>query len=227
MTEAPGYTIDPLELLARLAPRKRRRLALYALGPAASAPSPGFLAAVCAELGWDPRRPDFFGQDIELDAILAAFTVAASPEASVFEDRSGRMEMDGFKIDAFLAFRAKAASAAESAPPDETPAVDVVLIHARNAGKWTARRTKRLSERLRRVFGDDGRALGGARPHFLAVGGERPGLEATVAWPLWMRGRSGAAHWLPFEERPQGEVAVLRCDRHYRPHRGGAYWKLE
>lgn len=199
---------------------------MYALGTAATAASSDFIVAVCAKLGWEPRSPDFFGLDIELDAICAAFTASAEPESKVYEDRRGRLEMDGFKIDAVLAYRRKTASGSVETPPEAPTSIDLVLLQARNKGKWTARRSKRISERLRRIFGADGNALSGANPHFVALGGEPPESTAMAAWPLWMAGESGVAHWLPLE-RSQREVSLIRCDRNLQPSPGGAYWKLE
>lgn len=222
---------DPLALLARMAPRKRQRLKTLILGPTELIPSPRFLKTIGSELGFDAAAPDFFGFDIELDAIFAAFHAAATfsttavPESNLFEDRRGHMEMDGLKIDALLAYRRPAGTEDYSVDSKATSMFDLVLIQGRNGGKWTGRRTKRIAERLRRVFGNDGTLLSGAKAHFVAIGGDRPGRTATAAWPLWMRREEGSPAWIPFV-RSEGEVSIIRCDRHGRPRRTGEHWKL-
>jgi hypothetical protein len=222
---------DPLALLARMAPRKRQRLKALILGPTELIPSSRFLDAIAGELGFDTSSPDFFGFDIELDAIFAAFNAAvtfsatAVPESNLFEDRRGRMEMDSLKIDALLAYRRPTGTEDYSVDSKAKSMFDLILIQGRDGGKWTGRRTKRIAERLRRVFGNDGTLLSGAKAHFVAIGGDRPGRSATAVWPLWMRREEGSPAWIPFV-RSEGEVSIIRCDRHGRPRKTGEFWKL-
>jgi hypothetical protein len=216
---------DPLELLSRMSLRKPSRLANYILGPAKIVPSSSFLESLGAELGLELKAPDFFGLAIELDTLYAAFMAAATPSKELFEDRRGYIEMDRFKIDAVLAYRSPIGENDAPAGSGEAPAIDLILIQGRNSGKWTGRRSKRIAERMRRVFGDDGRALPHARVRFVALGIERPNNAATAAWPAWMLHAGGTSTWLPFG-RAEGELRVIRCDRHGRPRASGDFWKL-
>jgi hypothetical protein len=230
-------SLDPLQLLARIAPRKRRRMLSLFFGSSRVVPSSAFLKTLAVEIpelsaaivaediaAEDIAAADdglFYAIDVELDAIYAAFTAvdaeghagAGDPAAAPIDDRRGMMEMDGMCADAVLGIRA------------EDGTVDLVLFSAKVSGKWSGRRFRRLSDRLRRVFGEDGTALSGVRPHFAALGPERPGPLQTAAWPAWMRRDDGTAAWMQLEKAKE-ELRVVRCDRRGRPRRIGEFWKL-
>jgi hypothetical protein len=123
------------------------------------------------------------------------------------------MEMDGACLDALLAARSRDGS------------FDLVFFHAKLSGRWAGRSFRRLAGRLRHVFGEDGAALSGVRPRFVAIGPERPGPSMTAAWPAWMRRPDGAAFWLPLS-RAKDELRIVRCDKRGRPRRIGEFWKL-
>lgn len=218
---------DPLDILARIAPRKRRRMLSLFFGSSRIVPSAGFLKTLAAEipeLAADLAAAGddlFYAIDVELDAIYAAFTAveaegvagATDPAAAPVDDRRGMLEMDGMCADAVLGFRAK----------DGT--TSLVLFSAKVSGKWSGRRFRRLSDRLRRVFGEDGSALPGVRPRFAALGPERPGPVQTAAWPGWMRRDDGTAAWMQLDKSKE-ELRVVRCDRRGRPRRIGEFWRL-
>jgi len=209
-----------IEYLSKIEPRRRSRVARVLYGSAALRPSSDFLAALRAELGAGPnavfaRDPAFFSPEIELDAVFAAAVASSSdPSARVFDDRRGMLEMDGIFLDAALAFI------------EDDGTCDLVLASAKLSGKWSGRRFRRLSDRLRRVFGEDGTAFPSIRPRFVALGPARPGPAQTAAWPAWMRRADGAAHWLPFEKEPD-ELFIQRCDKWGKPRRIGTFWRFD
>lgn len=213
---------EPLEILTRVGVRKRRRLLPLFYGPAVTLPDAAFLKALDGELGepgssaptypFSIDLPGFFALDVEVDSIYAAFT-AISEDETPKEDRRGFLEVDGIAVDALLGRRRPGAE------------VELVLLVSRFSGKWSSRRFRRIVDRLRRVFGEDGRALVGAFPRFVALGPERPSPAQTASWPRWMLRSDGTARWLPYGPAP-GERKLLRCDRKGRPRRGGEFWKF-
>lgn len=217
--------MDPFDLLSRVGLRKRRRLLPFFFGSSVRIPSSEFLRALDGETSMLPDGtpspsfavlpPEFFAVDIELDAVFASFSVRGSDPDRMepVDDRRGFLELDGITLDAALARKL----------PDGS--VDLVLFAAKTSGKWAARRFRRISDRLRRVFGEDGRALGGVQPRFVALGPERPGPAQTTAWPRWMCRADGASRWIEYGKNPQ-ELAIVRCDKKGRPRRVGEYWKL-
>lgn len=217
---------DPFDILSRASVRKRRRLLPLFYGPGASLPCASFLNDLETELAsgaspddfvpFSSLPPVFFAVDVELDAVYAAFAAVFAFGAGLefpLEDRRGFLELDGIAADAALGRRL----------PDGS--VELVLFGARTSGRWASRRFRRTADRLRRVFGDDGSALPGVVPRFVALGPERPGPAQTSAWPRWMVRRDGEAAWLPYAKGGD-ELSPARCDRKGRPRRGGEYWRF-
>lgn len=217
---------DPFDILSRANVRKRRRLLPIFFGPAVERPCASLLQALESELaegeqlpGFVPfsaASPEFFAIDVELDAVYAAFSAPAalgSGAAFPLEDRRGFLELDGIAVDAALGRRL----------PDG--ASELVLFAARTSGRWASRRFRRIADRLRRVFGDDGAALPGVVPRFVALGPERPGPSQTAAWPRWMTRKDGTANWLAYG-RASDELSPTRCDRKGRERRGGEFWRF-
>jgi hypothetical protein len=211
--------LELLDLLARIQPTKRRRLRMELCG--GDTASATLLQNLIAEFAIPaPDRdaflaPAFFAADLELDAIYAACVVAAAAteNRSLFDDSRGLMEMDGSRIDALLAYK------------DAQGIVNVVLMYAKPNGKWSSRRSRRLVDRLRRIFGDDGKVFAGVRPRFVAFCPTRPGPVQTAQWPAWMKRNDGSAYWLS-HSRGKDELKIIRCDKRGRPRRIGEFWKL-
>ena len=124
---------DCLDTLARLSPRKRRRLSSLFFGNLGIEASQRFLADLSAELGPLGVPADnlgtFFAADIELDAVYAAFRAGSrfdDPDAPPIDDRRAVMEMDGACLDAVLAARSRDGS------------FDLILFHAKLSGDGRA-----------------------------------------------------------------------------------------
>lgn len=209
---------DPLELLDRLATRKRRRLLNVFFGAASGRPESAFVSALAAEAGTPDREPDFFAVDVELDAIASAFLGASffgDPELPPFHDKRGIVAFDGLCVDAVAAYRREG----EGSP------IALILMEAKSSGKWGGRNFRVLTARLRDVFGEDGKGLIGAAPIFVALGPDRPVPTKTAAWAPWMRRGDGSSLWLPYG-RTKEELRTIRCDRRGRPRRMGDCWKI-
>lgn len=215
---------DFIELLSRIAPRRRVRLARALFGSAALMPSAEFLRRLGGELsaagsdvdadGVFASDPVFFAPEIELDAVYAAALAASNDSRAVFDDRRGMLEMDGLSLDLALAYETG------------NGGHRLVLGYGKLSGKWSGRRFRRLSDRLRRVFGEDGDAFPAVKPCFVALGPERPGPAQTASWPAWMRRPDGASYWLPLD-KADDELELLRCDKKGRPRRIGDWWRFD
>ncbi len=209
---------DPLEILDRLSTRKRRRLYSLLFGNSALRPSQEMLAAIADETSVPDRVPDFFGLDVEIDALIAAFLGAKTygdSEAPPIHDRRALLEFDGLAIDAVAAYRGE----------QEGDPITLVLLEAKASGKWGGRSSRILFARLREAFGEDGTGLPGARPLLITLCPDRPVPAKTAAWAAWMKNEDDSGRWIPYG-RKKDEIRIVRCDRRGHPRRIGEYWKL-
>lgn len=63
--------------------------------------------------------------------------------------------------------------------------VQLLMIEAKGYTSWHANQIAHKKERLRALFGDDGRRFHGVCPHLIFVGPVPPGKGSTP-WPEWM-----------------------------------------
>jgi len=208
---------DSLDILRRIVPRRRTRAALAIFGETLRLPGKEFLDALRNELSLDAAAPDYFSLDLELDALCAAFKAASQGGGEgtfpLVDDRRGFLEMDGFRFDAVLAYGGSAGT------------TELVLILSRAKANWSGRRMRRIINRLKHVFGNDGLGLSGAKPRLVLMSPERPSKDDTSYWPAWTVKADGSANWLPLEI-PEGELRIQRCDKRGRRRRVGEYWRL-
>lgn len=211
---------DFIEVLSKIAPGKRARLSMRLFEERFRNPSPQFLQALGRELAGDgdPYRyesPAFFSIDTELDSIYCAAVAAAGGDwEGIYKDRGGLPELDGLRLDFVLAYRR------------EGGAVELVIGCAKLSGRWANRRSRRLSDRLKRVFGESGDAFASITPRFVALSPERPGRSRISSWPRWMRRDDDSSYWIAYRRNDE-ELKVVRCEKSGRSRAFGRYWKLE
>jgi hypothetical protein len=63
------------------------------------------------------------------------------------------------------------------------PRVELLLIEAKGYTKWDPKQVAHKVERLRSLFGEDGRRFPGVCPHLIFVGPVPP--KANDPWPSW------------------------------------------
>lgn len=213
--------MDPMDILCRLASGRRSRFLSALYGESVARPGKAFLLALSSAMGMPCEDYLYFGIDVELDTLYAAFALASCPGAGVegvfpvMDDRRGLLELDGSRFDAVLVYPGEG----EGAP------WIMVMVLSRMGGKWAGHRIRRIMHRLDYVFGNDGRALPQVRPRLAVLGPEYPGPKDLALWPTWVRGAEGRVPWIPLK-RTDGELRIKRCDKRGKTRRMGDYWTL-
>lgn len=213
--------MDPIAVLRSLAPCRRTRFLSALYGETVARPGKDFLLALGSAMGMPCEDFLYFGTDVELDTLYAAFALAsctsaeAEGEFPVVDDRRGLLELDGSRFDAVFVYPGEG----EGAP------LVMVMVLSRMRGKWTGRRIRRIMNRLRYVFGNDGGALPQVRPRLAIMGPEHPGPKELALWPSWVRGADGRIPWMPLDPK-DGELRIARCDKRGKARRIGDYWTL-
>jgi hypothetical protein len=98
----------------------------------------------------------------------------------------------------------------------------VVLLEAKGYTRWNTKQLKGKSERLKRIFGDEGNRFSSVVPYWVFVS---PGPPPYLEWAEWMLGPNGEARYLPLPQPATHRFAVARCDSKGDAKEGG-YWKI-
>ncbi|MDE0253512.1 MAG: hypothetical protein OYG32_01835, partial [Rhodospirillaceae bacterium] len=101
----------------------------------------------------------------------------------------------------------------------------LVLIEAKAYLPWTNRQLVSKTERLRGIFGEDGKRAGVVHPHFVLMTGRRSDNIRTCGWPSWTTDGKGEPFWL--EYKLPCRCKVTRCDAGGRPDRRGDHLRLD
>ena len=154
-----------------------------------------------------PLEPElvFVAMDYHLDWLQAALTLAhaSQGEKSKFSNEGEEgpvIEGTPEDVDLLVAFKA-----------GET--FHLILVEAKAYSGWTNKQLSSKADRLRTIFGEDGKKWCDVQPYFWAMGPkESKGLE-TELLPKWMLDNDDKLQWLPLQ-LPKGKRRVVsRCDR--------------
>ena len=201
-----------LELLASFNRKERFYLVGWALG------NPGFALddSFRQELGElvetaIPANP-FVAMDYDLDWIYASLFLASQQDRQRYFENTGHIHATQEDADLLVAF-------------DEPGITRLVLLEAKGATGWGNRQLAHKADRLRAIFGEDGRAWAGVAPHFVIASPTRPSRLSVCEWPTWMVAENGQPAWLPMS-MPADLQRITRCDETGRPFVGGQYWTV-
>lgn len=211
-----------IEILRALDRKERFAVLRETLGICRTAPElgEGFRTRLSACIGVPVPAKAFVAMDYHLDWIQLALHLAQNSEIAPgtaianpgFEDFNADQE----DIDLLLAFNNGDA---------ERPLTHLVLIEAKAYLPWTNRQLASKTERLRDIFGEDGKRAGVVDPHFVLMTGRRTDNIRTCGWPGWTTDGNGERFWLEYDLPCRRKVT--RCDAAGRPDRRGDRLRLD
>ena len=167
-----------------------------------------------------PGKDVFVAMDYHLDWLYAGLTKWQAANAGVtgksvfpnpwseFPDIKGKkvkvVRGDSEDVDLLVAFR-------------QGGQYHLILVEAKAYSGWSNDQLKSKANRLREIFGDDGKGFGGVKPHFCLMGPkESAGLNLESS-PDWMK----PIKWLTLALPPERRVVTRRGKD------GGSYRKFE
>ena len=153
------------------------------------------------EVPRDPKNA-LIAMDYHLDWLHAALILADEGEDGISEfSNEGReghiIEGTPEDVDLLVAFQANGI-------------FHLILVEAKGYFGWDKGQLSSKANRLRKIFGDDGKMWRGVRPHFYTVGPKKPPTELDCTPPKWMLKEDGKLRWLPMA-LPERRT-VSRCE---------------
>jgi hypothetical protein len=186
----------------------------HILGNAAFAPCGSFRKTV--ETAFNVRIPDqlFAAMDYHLDWLYASLylTFNEGSGLDVFENRSQIIKGQQEDIDFLMAF------AHESI-------CHVILVEAKGVTGWSNQQMNSKAMRFGEIFGSDGNAWPGVKPHFLLLSPQESSHLNISRWPSWMA-VGGKPIWSKLAV-PAQLKKVTRCDSGGFADSGGVFWRVD
>jgi len=206
--------IKLIENLKSFNSKERFFLIGHILGNTAFTPCNAFRKTV--ETSFNLKVPDevFAAMDYHLDWLYASLhlTFNEGRGSDIFENRSQIIKGQQEDIDFLMAFA------------DEN-VCHIILVEAKGVTGWTNKQMDSKAARFREIFGSDGNAWSGVKPHLLLLSPQRSMNLDVSKWPSWMV-VSGKAVWseLPV---PNQLKKVTRCDSGGSADSGGVFWRVD
>ena len=207
---------DLVELLSQFNRKERFFLVGQALG------NKGFLldASFREKLGdvIEVEIPSnaFAGMDYHLDWIAASLWAYRKPElvGKPFSNADQVATGTQQDIDLLIAFEAE-------------DHYCLVLLEAKGYDSWTNEQMCEKSQRLKGIFGWDGKKHPKVKPHFCLTSPRKPERLETRSWPTWMRKDVGDPYyWLELNlEYPR--LQITRCDSNGKSLEGGSHFCIK
>jgi hypothetical protein len=91
-----------------------------------------------------------------------------------------------------------------------TDQTTLILIEAKGVTAWSKTQMESKSERLVRIFGDDGKKVKNVSPVYVLTSPKRPDTLDTSSWPTWMT-RDGTPIFIPLNIT-EGRRQLTRTD---------------
>ena len=187
--------------LVKLLSRFNRKERFFLVGQALGNKEFSLDASFCEELGKEIEvkvpRDAFAAMDYHLDWIAASLWAYRKPEnlGSPFPNSDQVVTGTQQDIDLLIAFKAE-------------HYYHLVLLEAKG-GSWNNNQMREKSQRLKRIFGEDGEKHPKVKPHFCLMSPRRPRRLEPEDWPAWMR-RCGDQpyYWLKLNLYPFGLISA-------------------
>ena len=205
-----------LDLLEWFNRKERFFLVGEALGNPRFRLSAEFRAKVAAEMGIEVPADAFAAMDYHLDwlAVSLHLATAGVDGTAPCANAAGLVTGNQEDVDLLVAF----------AEPASSRATYIILIEAKVESPWTNTQMESKAERLRGIFGHDGRKHAGVSPNFMLMSPSRPQRLRVSDWPAWMT-REGKVPWLPLTAFT-GRRRVTRCTPDGRPAEDGSHFRV-
>ncbi|MBI2855286.1 MAG: hypothetical protein HYX93_00380 [Chloroflexi bacterium] len=183
-----------------------------ALGNASFQLSEPFRGELSSKIGVPVPANAFWATDYHLDCLYAALHLWSHDSQFTMADNSqGHIEGNQRDVDLLVAF-------------EKDSITHLVLLEAKGATAWTTKQMLSKSDRLRLIFGEDGKDFRGVEPHFLLTSPRRPRYLKTKLWPQWMRGIEDPT-WILLSW-PENLVKATRCGPDGKQSHSGKFWKV-
>lgn len=149
--------------------------------------------------------------DYHIDWLCAALTLASDEDSGTVHANAERMiRANQEDFDLIVAFDTQVVS-------------HIVFVEAKGVTGWGNDQVASKLQRLKQIFGHDGRRWLCRTPHFVMMSPRRPTSRLDMAsWPVWAK-PNGQVVWLPLNV-PKELVRVSRCDAQGHACKGGNRW---
>ena len=145
----------------------------------------------------EPKEAVFVAMDYHLDWLQAALTLAHCQDRAHSQDGKYQFSNEGEKgqviegtqedVDLLVAFKTKAGKT-----------IHLILVEAKAYSGWTNKQLSSKAERLRTIFGEDGKKWSDVQPYFCAIAPRDPNKSKLLkrkCLPKWML-KNNKLQWL-------------------------------
>lgn len=202
-----------IDLLRSFNSKERFFLVGEVLGNPEFLPSSAFRGRLSEALNLQIPERVFSAMDYHLDWLYAALQIATDNRAvPIYSNSEGIIKAQQEDIDFLIAY-------------DAVGITHIILIEAKGVTGWTNRQMKSKANRLRDIFGEDGKKWASVQPHFVLMSASAPQKLDTSTWPRWMTLPNIHVAWMKL-----CIVAdlrrVSRCNADGEEDKYGEYWTI-
>ncbi|MFQ5825771.1 MAG: hypothetical protein ACE5IA_00305 [Dehalococcoidia bacterium] len=173
--------------------------------------SRGFRDAIEQKLHLNVPEDAFAAMDYHLDWIYASLFLALKAKpVQVHQNTNNLITATQEDIDFIIAF-------------EMGNAHHLILLEAKGVMGFNNRQLASKAQRLKEIFGDQGKCWPGVVPHFAIVSPKEPVRLNTSDWPSWMK-PDNKVRWIELAI-PKGLKRLTRCEENGRPSNSGKWWK--
>ena len=184
--------------------------------------SPCFRGDLQCAVGLKEEIPEcaFAAMDYHLDWVAAALAKSAGGEGKkTFLNRTNgnRQLVKGNQedVDFLVAFRGNSGT------------TEIVFLEAKAYSAWDYKQLRSKAERLKLIFGKDGKKQQGVRPRFCMVGNTPPDAEKLAVYPTWWMQRGATEFNFLKLQLPKDRIKVTRWDAcNSRASRYGEHFRI-
>ena len=207
---------DLVELLSQFNRKERFFLVGQVLGNKGFSLAASFREKLGDVIGVEIPRDAFVGMDYHLDWIAASLWAYRKPElvGKPFPNSDQVATGTQQDIDLLIAFEAE-------------DHYYLVLLEAKGYDSWTNKQMCEKSQRLKGIFGCDGKKQPKVKPSFCLTSPRKPERLETKSWPIWIRKDGGDSYyWLELNlEYPR--LQITRCDSNGNSLEGGNHFCIK
>ncbi len=194
--------------------KERFFLIKAAMGESAFKLSKPFRVELENKFGLSVPANAFVAMDYHLDWIAASLFLARPGTDEEAVHRNAGPIASGIirDVDLLVAF-------------DDGNITNLLLIEAKATAAWSTTEMRPKVERLKQIFGPDGKNYPEVRPQFALTSPRQPEKLNTSFWPSWMT-RDGASVWFPLP-MPSERLVMTGCDDGGKSSKGRQYFRID
>jgi hypothetical protein len=200
-----------LENLKSFNSKERFFIVGYALGNPDFKPCKSFCAEVGKKLRLSMPKNVFCAMDYHLDWLYASLQITeAKSIEGIYPNKGKIIRAQQEDVDFLMAY-------------EEDGIAHIIIIEAKGFTGWTNSQLQSKAERLRDIFGKNGRNWKGVIPHFAIISPKEPKRIDCAHWPAWMAPQRNIA-WIPLFL--ENKLRVSRCNINGTLSKNGKFWKV-